>query len=588
MSESAPLPAHHEQPRWRWWLLLAAIAVTLVLGVRGFREYERAAAPAAGELGRLAALYDTLQLFALHTPHLDERLVNPSLDIARWVAAAISLWTVFATLRRVFAMEVRRFRLSLSRNHVVICGAGWRGLPLAREFSKPGRARGRRGGPVIVVEKDPGSPGLRECQELGIPCLVADASDPAVLRAAGVHKARLLVITCSSDPVNLEVAIHARRLARAFRRQREALRCHLHLSNPDLRSAVRQKSLLADVERRIAISTFGVDIYENSARRLFQRHPLDFRAIGAGSPLRAHLVIIGLGDMGESVLIQAARIGHFANGRGLRITVADRDPAARSAGLLSRYPQLPQVCDVEFRGIDAKDPALLALSEKICGQPEELVTFAVCLPDSAFNIALGFKLAEAGAVARSGSPIAVRVSSRSGLTLLLSEKRQRELFGDRIRPFGMLEEVCNRETLEGPEVEDLARSLHEDYVRRESLRGQGGSSLKSWADLPEDLRRSNYHAADHCAIKLRALGLTVAGPGKSQGRSRSSIPRRSRFWPAWSTGGSAPSDSSPDGGAIPGPRIRSTRPTPRSCRGTNCRRAKRKRTASRSGRSRKF
>jgi len=127
MNESASLPAHHEQPRWRWWLFLAAIAVTLVLGVRGFREYERAAAPAAGELGRLSALYDTLQLFALHTPHLDERLVNPSLDIARWVAAAISLWTVFAALRRVFAMEVRRFRLSFSRNHVVICGAGWRG-----------------------------------------------------------------------------------------------------------------------------------------------------------------------------------------------------------------------------------------------------------------------------------------------------------------------------------------------------------------------------------------------------------------------------------------------------------------------------
>jgi len=95
--------------------------------------------------------------------------------------------------------------------------------------------------------------------------------------------------------------------------------------------------------------------------------------------------------------------------------------------------------------------------------------------------------------------------------------RQRELFGDRIRPFGMLEEVCNRDTLEGPEIENLARSLHEDYVRRESLRGQGGSSLKSWADLPEDLRRSNYHAADHFAIKLRALGLTIAGPGEKAG-----------------------------------------------------------------------
>ncbi len=516
MSEHASLPAHHEQPRWRWWLLLAAIIATLVLGVRGFRQYEHAVSPESEQLGNLSALYATLQLFALHTPHMEGKLVNPSLEIARWVAAAISLWTVGAALRRIYAMEWRRFRLSLSRDHVVICGAGWRGLPLARDFAHPLRGapgRPRREARVIVIEKDPAAPGLAECQHLGIPCLVADASDPAVLREAGVHRARLLVVTCSSDAVNLAIAIHARRLAQALRPRGEPLQCHLHLSNPDLRTAVRQRGLVADVEGRIAISTFGIDVYEHSARRLFEEHPLDYRTIDPSGPLRAHLVVVGLGDLGESVLIQAARIGHFANGLRLRVTVADLEAPVRKAALLSRYPQLPQVCDLEFRQLDARDPSLLALADRLCGEPDNLVTFAVCLPDGAFNLALGLKLADMPQVARSESPVRVRIPSRSGLTLLLSEKRQRELFGDRIRPFGMLEDVCNRESLERTEVEAVARALHENYARRTAASGPA----KAWADLPDDLRRSNFHAADHFAVKMRAVGLFLAGPGEPGG-----------------------------------------------------------------------
>ena len=75
----------------------------------------------------------------------------------------------------------------------------------------------------------------------------------------------------------------------------------------------------------------GIDHCQASARRLFQRHPLDWRPIHAGSPLRVHLAIVGLDDMGKCVLEQAARIGHFANARRLRVTVFDPDAPRREA-----------------------------------------------------------------------------------------------------------------------------------------------------------------------------------------------------------------------------------------------------------------
>jgi hypothetical protein len=128
---------------------------------------------------------------------------------------------------------------------------------------------------VVVIEKDPGCEGLHECEKLGIPFLVADATDPRTLEAATIEKATAIVAACSDDGTNLEIAIHARQLTES-RRSAHPLKCHIHLSNVDLRTMARQKRLLAGDKRKIVISTSGIDFYENSARWLFLPHPLDY------------------------------------------------------------------------------------------------------------------------------------------------------------------------------------------------------------------------------------------------------------------------------------------------------------------------
>ncbi len=515
MSGSHAAPVHHERPRYQWWAYMGIGLAAVTLGLWGYWGPENS--QAAGEVSRLAVAstvaYDTLLLFVLHPAHV-EGAHGWRIEGAKWLAAILSLWTVTGALRRVYAMELRHFRLGFSRDHVVVCGAGWRGLPLAVDFARAaGPGSPRRAEKVIVIEKDPASHGIAVCEKLGIPYLVADATDPGVLRSAGVHKARILVAACAGDGTNLEVAIRAGELARDSRPQGSPLRCYLHISSLDLRTAVRRRSFVSTHEKRIEISTFGFDVYENSARLLFAEHPLDWKPIGADSPLQVNLLIIGLGDMGENVLIQAARIGHFANGRRVRVTIVDRAASARAADLKERYPQLDQVCDLDFRSLEARDPAVSALASRIMSDPGSLLTCAICLPDGALNMALGLKLIDERAFHSTRSPIRVRVPTRSGLTLLLSEERQEELFGDQIRPFGMREDVCNRHTLEQPQMEAIARAFHEDYVRRESLKAGakgGNSSMVSWEELPDDLKRSNYHAADHAEVKIRALGYRIA------------------------------------------------------------------------------
>lgn len=94
-------------------------------------------------------------------------------------------------------------RLEALRDHFLICGFGRVGQAAAEEFDQDGVS-------YAVVDPDPAATG--SLAERGIPHLVADATEEAVLREAGVERARGLVCAIDSDAVNVYVTIAARAL----------------------------------------------------------------------------------------------------------------------------------------------------------------------------------------------------------------------------------------------------------------------------------------------------------------------------------------------------------------------------------------
>ena len=508
-----------DHPRWRRWLILAAAIVGLVSGAVGFYQYE-ASAPLVGEgiappgfKRALASVYSATQLFLLHTPHL-ERPVNVFLEIGRWSALLAFGLTAGFALSPVFRSEWRHVRLWSRRRRIVICGAGWRGVPLARDYFRQAHP-GRPAAAVIMIERDPGSPGVAECEKLGIPCIIGDATDVRVLTAAGVHKAANLIAVCTDDGTNIEIAVRARSLTEKRRRIHDPLVCHVHIGDAHLRGLVRRERLIADSPGHFTATTAGIDVYESSARWLFQRYPLDragANPILHASHERVHLVILGFGEMGEAVLLQAARICHLANARRMRVTVVDKDPT-RQGAFRDRYPEIDQICDLAFLTFDLHRPNLVEAIDAFRTETHRLVTFVVCLPDDTRNLTLAHKLADIlkadVEIPRQRAPIYVRVSSRDGLALVLSEQHHRALYAGQIESFGMLEDSCNVLTLERPEIDVLARAIHETYIDEQMRKGdtiEKNPALVSWDDLPEDMRESNRHAADHIDTKLRAIG----------------------------------------------------------------------------------
>jgi voltage-gated potassium channel len=92
--------------------------------------------------------------------------------------------------------------------HYILCGAGKNGHYVLEELLRTKRK-------VVVVEKDPIK--VQKLLDRGIPAVEGDASNDAVLRAAGIDHAIGLVATLPEDKDNLFVVITARGMNQKLR-----------------------------------------------------------------------------------------------------------------------------------------------------------------------------------------------------------------------------------------------------------------------------------------------------------------------------------------------------------------------------------
>src|SRR3990172_1435961 len=94
MKSTDPTPWGDTGGRGEWWLLSGLALLAFASGVAGFYEYDR---EHAGPVSLASATYHAVQLFGLHSPHLEQR-VPPLLHLGRWGAALVFFWA----LARVF------------------------------------------------------------------------------------------------------------------------------------------------------------------------------------------------------------------------------------------------------------------------------------------------------------------------------------------------------------------------------------------------------------------------------------------------------------------------------------------------------
>lgn len=443
-----------------------------------------------------------LQLFIMDDSMVTNGpLVSWELEVARFLAPAVAAYAALAAFLALFRERLQLFRLRYFRRHVVICGLGRNGFALAEDF----RRHGHR---VVVVERDDANPRIPLCREQGIIVLVGDATVRAVLEKAGVASAQYVIAICGDDGTNAEIAIRAHQtvLARSPRLT-GTVRCFVHIVELHLCELFSQHRIFADLGDPFEANIFN--IYQSSARLLFEDHPPDRGLIVAGDSRTPHLIVLGFGRMGESVALQAAKIGHYASGQRPRITIIDRDAESRQNRFYGRYPQFEQVCAVEFVHRDWEDPETRGMLRRWAAERECVVTVVVALDDD--RRALACALGVLSAVQAEGVPLMVRMSEEAGLATLLESPGRGRTSLATVRPFGMPRCVCTRRMLLNEELDVLSRGIHEAYAepRRRPGAPTTDPNVAPWDELDHGLKDSCRQQADHLPIKLRTIGCSV-------------------------------------------------------------------------------
>lgn len=117
------------------------------------------------------------------------------------------------------------------------------------------------------------------------------------------------------------------------------LTCHLLLQKTETLQILQTCDLCADVREKL-------DVYPFSLEEIWSRSiVLDYEPITIHSDKHVHLVIFGMGEVAETVAIQAAHIAHYPNyvrnhSLRTRITMISEDAETLSEGFIKRYQHL--------------------------------------------------------------------------------------------------------------------------------------------------------------------------------------------------------------------------------------------------------
>ncbi len=275
------LERHFFRTYWQWFAIGIAFLLTFVAGWIGFWLYY-----GAREIERSLwdITYVSLQLFTLESGAVDP-LVPWPLEFARFAAPLVTLGAVLKFCFDVLRERFDWFRRWRYRDHVIICGLGRKTFRLAENL----RANRKK---VVVVEHDAQNDLIPTCRDMGTVVLVGDAREDALLRKAGIDRARFLIAMCGDDQTNVETAVHGHRLVKNEGRSNGTpLRCFAEVFDLRLCRLLREHEDLnrAETQFELALS----NSFEHTARALWDKYPLDGTGISADSDTQVHLIVVG-------------------------------------------------------------------------------------------------------------------------------------------------------------------------------------------------------------------------------------------------------------------------------------------------------
>lgn len=340
----------------------------------------------------------------------------------------------------------------------------------------------------------------------GVTVLSDDMPLSAILENAGLERAQSLIAMRDRYDENIALT----RDALSSRRGNKALECKCLIEPLAVMHSFQPENYFdTDMLPRIRVFNEG----ELVARRLLKAFPPDL-PIARSETERAHLLLIDLGSIGQAVILQLARLGHYRSGKKPKVTIVDQEVSRHWRTLLKAYPAIEQWVQVETIEVRFEEIGSNDVRKWLYDEAPVTVAYACSRNEVASLRISRFILDELkgdGQKTNLAHPQIVAIDPPGGM--ILSDFVAHGDHQDRFHLFslrqsgmdGLLTDIDDR----------YARLLHEAYCVEddracaEDPKRKKSASNRPWHELSETLRNANRRPADHFDIKLRALGLTL-------------------------------------------------------------------------------
>lgn len=482
-----------------WGVVGVAVLLSLVLGVVGFEKNLSINDP-DHRYSVVTRAFMVLQMITLNEGSIPEP-IGWQLQASRALALFAFSTAVLKTAAVYFRKQWLPIRLRLLRNQVVIASDTTDRSLLISNLIDEGET-------VVVVTENVESAAALELQDHGAFVLRGDASTVKSLRQAGIHRAAKMIVLGPNDADNVQVAAAVTMQRQNGVATSKPFAIFLQCSDPRMFSLLEKSVENDSLNTQVHFERF--DLNHNIARRLLDVCPLDQEPITKDSDTIVRLVLLGHSAETEALLIQSAKLSHFANGKPPEVFLVDPEASFHFQRLQFRYPQIDKLCILASIDGDLESTAVMDHVTDWVLSDDRQTTLVIAPVDE--DLALRVALALPSQVSMSGVPTIVRTNHRDGLTRLVSLQDPPPWI-----PFGSQEESETTSMILKSELDAMAKHIHADYVGRrlkEGAKVDQYPALRPWPHLNESYREANRHQADHIWVKLRAVQCVAVKKGE--------------------------------------------------------------------------
>lgn len=478
-------------------LKIAAIAglviLSFVLGAIGHSKYNQ-----THGLGKNfgTIIIESIRLFQF-SGGPDKSPIPLELEVSRWLSPVIAMYVAYKALLLVFREHWEVFLAQFYKGHVVVCGLGQKGVVLAQHYKSKGYK-------VIAIDRDKDNPNIKTCRDNGIIPLIGKADEISALIKARINQAELVCISCGTDSMNARVSQAVS--ANLSPKRTNRLRIKVHIDDPEYWQYIRSQLFSTQVQSKYLLDFFN--IHDLAARKLIS--DLSLNVMSNWDPKQTRLQIIGFGKLAQQL---ALNLGRECSGFGdtrtklFSLTIIDPEANRKVGGLISKFPRLSDGIDFNLMDIDPEEPTFYRDCLSVC---KDTTPVLLNFDDEDKNLSIGLSLH--GMLEGTNRLFIVPVMSGNNLSALLCENHLANSLTF-FRVYNMLQEVCSADMIDKGSYEEIARAIHQEYLRREFEKPIDKNNLSRaivpWQNLPNDLKEMNREQAIAIFHKLQLIGCAI-------------------------------------------------------------------------------